>query len=102
MLFGIADLSLNILLFSWQGEAAMALALSEDRARSRAMRCFMDSTFHCLRVYPEDKPVPLVNVNALIHAGLSIVTNAGNHQTALKTQSDGRLPEPMRRVAQAG
>ena len=63
------------------------------------MRCFMDSTLSedTRRIYP----FPLVNVNALIPAGLSIVTNAGNHQTGLK-QSGGSLPRAMRRVAQAG
>ena len=79
----------------------MALALSEDRARSRAMRCFMDSTFHCLRVYPEDKPVPVGKRECVDSRRFKHSNKCGN-QTALKTQSDGRLPEPMRRVAQAG
>ena len=65
------------------------------------MRCFMDSTFHCLRGYGgytcSVGERECVDSRRFKHSN-----NAGNHQTGLKTQSGGSLPEAMRRVAQAG
>lgn len=52
MFLGIANLPLDILLFFLTGEMAKALELSEVKTRIKAMRCFMDATFHCVRAYP--------------------------------------------------